>query len=193
VARLSFAQGSCLRLAVPFTSALLSGACGLKLDNGAGSGAMDSPDQSTAQNQPGSGAGGTANAPPPEAALSAGRLRGFVLQGSAAYNLEDSSFLQCGFTEQWSVVFEGVAFERLQDEALDSAGTPRTPGSASGEECQLGGCLFALTGSGDLSARGRYGQARIYPRELTITRVTNLERVTRAADLAALNDLSCPQ
>ena len=170
---------------------LAASACGLKLDTGTGSGAMAEPAQGTAQNQPRSST--TAPSVPPEAALSPGRLRGFQLEGSAAYNLEDSSFLQCGFTEQWSVVFEGVAFERLQDEALDSAGTPRTPGSASGEECQLGGCLFALTGSGDLSARGRYGQARIYPRELTITLVTNLERVTRAADLAALNDLSCPQ
>jgi hypothetical protein len=157
-------------------------ACGLKLDNGAGSGAgaMDSPEQATARNQAGSGAGGTANALPPEATLSAGKLRDFALQGSAAYDFEDSSFLQCGFSEQWSVLFEGVAFERLQDQALS-------------EECQLSRCLFAITGSGDLSARGRYGQAGTYPRELTITRVSSLERVTRASDLAALNDLSCPK
>jgi len=43
-----------------------------------------------------------------------------------------------------------------------------------------------------MSARGRYGQTRIYPRELSITEVTSLERVTRAANLIALNDLSCP-
>jgi len=157
-------------------------ACGLKLDNGAGSGsgALDSPGQATARNQARSGAGGTANALPPEAALSAGQLRDFALQGSAAYSFEDSSFLQCGFSEQWSVLFEGVAFERLQDQALS-------------EECELSRCLFALTGSGDLSARGRYGQAGSYPRELTVTRVSNLERVTRASDVAALNELECPK
>src|SRR4051812_25439166 len=98
---------------------------------------MAAPAQSTAQNQPGSGA--PAPSVPPEAALSAGKLSAFKLQGSAAYNLEDSSFLQCGYHEQWSVVFEGAAFERLQDQALS-------------EECEISGCLFTLSGSGDLSA-----------------------------------------
>ena len=157
---------------------LAASACGLKLDTGTGSGAMAEPAQGTAQNQPRSST--TAPSVPPEAALSPGRLRGFQLEGSAAYNLEDSSFLQCGYQEQWSVLFEGGAFERLQDQALS-------------EECQLTGCLFVLSGSGDLSARGRYGQTRTYPRELSITQVTRLERVTRAANLLALNDLSCPE
>ena len=62
-----------------------------------------------------------------------------------------------------------------------------------GEECDLGGCFFALAGSGDLSARGRFGQARDYARELTVTRVTRLERVRRATDLASLNAISCPE
>jgi hypothetical protein len=169
---------SWLRVTAVVTCA--ASACGLKLDNGAGSGAMDSPAPATARNQAGSGAGGTANALPPEAALSAGKLRDFALQGSAAYDFDDSSFLQCGFTEQWSVSFEGMAFERLQDQALS-------------EECQLSRCLFALSGRGDLSARGRYGQAGTYPRELTISSVSRLERVTRASDLTALNELNCPK
>jgi len=166
-------------LCIAAVVACAASACGLKLDNGAGSGAgaMGSPEQATARS---SGAGGTASMLPPEAALSAGKLRDFALEGSAAYDFEDSSFLQCGFSEQWSALFEGVAFERLQDQALS-------------EECQLSRCLFAISGSGDLSARGRYGQAGTYPRELTITRVSKLERVTRASDLAALNDLSCPK
>jgi hypothetical protein len=152
-------------------------ACGLKLDTGAGSGAMDAPAQGSAANQPSSSK--TTPNVPPEAALSPSRLRGFTLQGSAAYNLEDSSFLQCGYQEQWSVIFEGDALERLQEQALS-------------EECEIAGCLFVLSGTGDLSARGRYGLTRTYPRELSITRLTSLERVTRAANLLALNDLSCP-
>jgi hypothetical protein len=138
---------------------------------------MDGPAQGAAQNQPSTSQ--TPPSVPPEAALSPGRLSGFTLQGSAAYNLEDSSFLQCGYQEQWSVLFEGGAFEQLQEQALS-------------EECEISGCLFVLTGTGDLSARGRYGQTRIYPRELSITRLTRLERVTRAANLLALNNLSCP-
>jgi hypothetical protein len=150
-------------------------ACGLKLDTGTGSATAD-PMQRTAQNRPDSG---TRSSVPPEAALGPGRLRGFKLEGSAAYDIEDSSFLQCGYLEQWSVVFEGGAFERVQEQALS-------------EECQLSGCLFVLAGTGDLSARGRFGQARTYPREISISQVTRLERVTRAANLLALNDLSCP-
>jgi hypothetical protein len=157
-------------------ASLAACACGLKPDFG-GSDPMAAPAQGTAQNQPGSAK--TVPNVPPEAALNPGRLRAFQLQGSAAYNLEDSSFLQCGYQEQWSVLFEGAAFERLQDPALS-------------EECQISGCLFVLSGTGDLSARGRFGQTRSYPRELSITQVTRLERVTRAANLPALNELSCP-
>jgi hypothetical protein len=158
-------------------TALLSAACGLKLDTGPGGGAMAQPDQGSAPNQPSSGGSPAA---PPEASLDPGRLRGFALRGSAEYTLEDSRFLQCGYREQWSVQFEGNAFERVQEQALS-------------EQCDISRCLFAIEGSGDLSARGRYGQLRTYPREITITTLTRLELVTRAADIAALNDIACPR
>ena len=160
-------------------TALLS-ACGLKLDTGPSGGSMAQPDQSTAQSQP-SGSGGSSSAPavPPEAALNPGRLRGFKLRGSAEYSSQDSRFLQCGYREQWSVQFEGSAFERVQEQALN-------------EECDISRCLFAIEGTGDLSARGRFGQASTYPREITITSLTRLELVTRAADIGALNDITCP-
>lgn len=138
---------------------------------------MDELAAGAAQNQPSVSA--TAPSVPPEAALSPGRLSRFTLQGSAAYNLEDSSFLQCGYQEQWSVLFEGSALERLQEQALS-------------EECDISGCLFVVSGTGELSARGRYGQTRSYPRELSVRQLTRLERVTRAANLVALNSLSCP-
>ena len=159
--------------------ALLLFACGLKLDTGPSGGSMAETDQSSAQNQP---SGSSSNGPtvPPEAALEPGRLRGFALRGSADDTLEDSRFLQCGYREQWSVQFEGSAFERVQEQALS-------------EECDISRCLFAIEGSGDLSARGRFGQLRTYPREITITGLTRLELVTRAADIAALNDISCPR
>jgi hypothetical protein len=96
------------------------------------------------------------------------------------YRFEDASFLHCGLQELWAVRFEGVAFERFQEVAL-------------GEECEIANCLFLIAGTGDLSARGRFGDVREYPRELTFTRVTNLERVTRVADLLALNGVSCPR
>ncbi len=161
--------------------ALLLGACGLKLDTGPSGGSMAQTDQSTEQSQP-SGSGGSSSAPtlPPEAALSPGRLRGFQLRGSAEYSSEESRFLQCGYREQWSVQFEGSAFERVQEQALS-------------EECELSRCLFAIEGTGDLSARGRYGEVRTYPREITITSLSRLELVTRAADIGALNDVSCPR
>jgi hypothetical protein len=158
-------------------------ACGLKLDDGSTAAEMgtaseiEGAEQGRAQNQPVSSVAGPA-APDPEAALGPAAVRGFVLEGSAAYHLEDSVFLQCGFQEQWSVRFEGLAFERFQDVSL-------------GEECELGGCFFALSGTGDLSARGRFGQARSLARELTVTRLTRLQRVLRAADLPSLNGISC--
>jgi hypothetical protein len=158
---------------------LLLSACGLKLDMGPAGGSMAETDQSTAQNQPSSSSSGGPSVPP-EASLNPGRLRGFALRGSAEYTLEDSRFLQCGYREQWSVQFEGSAFERLQEQALS-------------EECDISRCLFAIEGTGDLSARGRFGQLRTYPREITITSLTRLELVTRAADLAAVNDISCPR
>jgi hypothetical protein len=34
---------------------------------------------------------------------------------------------------------------------------------------------------------------RTYPREITITSLSRLELVTRAADIGALNDVSCPR
>lgn len=161
--------------------ALLLSGCGLKLDTGPGGGSMAAPDQSTAQSQPGGAGSSSSSAPtvPPEASLSPGRLRGFALRGSAEYTLEESRFLQCGYGEQWSVQFEGSAFERVQERALS-------------EECDISRCLFSIEGTGDLSARGRYGQLRTYPREITITSLTRLELVTRAADIAALNDIACP-
>lgn len=146
---------------------------------------MAQPDQSTAPSQP-SGSGGSSSSTvspetvPPEAALSPGRLRAFALRGSAEYSSAESSFLQCGYHEQWSVQFEGSAFERVQEQALS-------------EECDISRCLFAIEGSGDLSARGRYGEIRTYPREITITSVTSLHLVTRATDIAALNDIACPR
>ena len=153
-------------------------ACGLKLDTGPSGDSMAQPEQSSAQSQP-SGSGGAPTVPP-EASLSPARLRSFALRGSAEYNsIEDSRFLQCGYREQWSVQFEGSAFERVQEQSLS-------------EECQLSRCLFAIEGTGDLSARGRYGEARLYPREITITSLTRLELVTRAADIGALNDVNCP-
>src|SRR5690348_13267728 len=95
--------------------ALLLCACGLKLDTGPSGGSMAQTDQSTAQSQP-SGSGGSSSGPAvlPEAALSPARLRGFALRGSAEYTSEESRFLQCGYREQWSVQFEGSAFERVQ-------------------------------------------------------------------------------
>jgi hypothetical protein len=160
-------------------TALLLSACGLKLDTGPSGGSMAATDQSTTQNQP-SGSSSSAPGAPPEASLNPGRLRGFALRGSAEYTLEDSRFLQCGYSEQWSVQFEGSAFERVQEQALS-------------EECDISRCLFAIEGTGDLSARGRYGQLRTYPREITITSLTRLELVTRAADIGALNDITCPR
>lgn len=109
-----------------------------------------------------------------------GLQRGVPLQGSVQYSFDDAAFLHCGLQELWSVRFEGLAFERFQDVAL-------------GEECDIAGCLFVLAGAGDLSARGRFGNVRDYARELTVTRVTSLERVTRVSDLPALNGVSCPR
>ena len=160
-------------------SALLLSACGVKLDTGPSGGSMAQPDQSTEQSQP-SGAGGSASTVPPEASLGPGELRGFALRGSAEYTLVDSRFLQCGYSEQWSVQFEGSAFERVQEQALS-------------EECDISRCLFAIEGTGDLSARGRYGELRTYPREITIGKLSRLELVTRAADIGSLNDIACPR
>jgi hypothetical protein len=141
---------------------------------------MAETDPGAAQDQPSGSGGSSAPSVPPEASLDPGKLRGFALRGSAEYSFEDSRFLQCGYREQWSVQFEGSAFERLQEQSLS-------------EECELSRCLFALEGRGDLSARGRYGQLRTYPRELTITSLSRLELVTRAADIGALNDVACPR
>ena len=160
--------------------ALLLFACGLKLDTGGPSAdSMAQPEQASAQSQPSGSGSSSAPTVPPEASLSPARLRSFALRGSAEYSLQDSRFLQCGYREQWSVEFEGSAFERVQEQSLS-------------EECQLSRCLFVIEGTGDLSARGRYGQDRLYPREITITNLTRLELVTRAADIAALNDVTCP-
>jgi hypothetical protein len=139
---------------------------------------MAQPDQGSAPNQPSSGSS-SAPAVPPEASLSPGRSRSFALRGSAEYTLEDSRFLQCGYREQWSVRFEGNAFERVQEQALS-------------EECEISRCLFAIEGSGDLSPRGRYGQLGTYPREITILSLSRLELVTRAADIVAVNAVECP-
>jgi hypothetical protein len=167
------------RVALLIGASALLAACGLKLDTGPSGGSMAQADQSSAQNQPG-GPSSSAPSAPAEAALDPGRLRAFALRGSAEYTLEDSRFLQCGYREQWSVQFEGSAFERVQEQALS-------------EECDISRCLFAIEGTGDLSARGRYGQLRSYPREITITSLTRLELVTLAADIAALNAISCPR
>jgi hypothetical protein len=150
----------------------------LQLDTGGGDGATA---QQTMPNQPASGAaggsGGSSSVPP--TAVPVGAQRDFVLEGSFAYGLEGSVFLQCGTQEPWWVSFEGVALERFDEASL-------------GFECDPS-CLFVVKGIGDLSGRGRYGQAGTYPRELTVTRVTRLERVSQTPNLFSLNDLSCPR
>ena len=75
--------------------------------------------------------------------------------------------------------FEGLALESFDEASL-------------GLECDPS-CLFVVKGTGDLSARGRYGQAGNYPRELTVTRVSRLERTSQLPNLFSLNDLSCPR
>jgi hypothetical protein len=150
----------------------------LQLDTGGGDGTTA---QQTLPNQPASGAaggsGGSSSVPP--TTVPAGAQRDFVLEGSFAYGLEGSVFLQCGTQEPWWVSFEGVALERFDEASL-------------GFECDPS-CLFIVKGTGDLSGRGRYGQAGNYPRELTVTRVARLERVSQQPNLFSLNDLSCPR
>jgi hypothetical protein len=150
----------------------------LQLDTGGGDGATA---QQTAQNQPapGAAAGAAGGSSMPPLVVPAGAQRGFVLEGSYAYGLEGSVFLQCGSQEAWWVSFEGLALERFDEASL-------------GLECDPS-CLFVVKGTGDLSPRGRYGQAGNYPRELTVTRVSRLERVTQAPNLFTLNDLNCPR
>ncbi|MEY4548033.1 MAG: hypothetical protein RL685_4228 [Pseudomonadota bacterium] len=171
-------------------SALLASAlcaCGLQLENGAADGAGDGTEQDSESSRPGAsnvipnaragtGSGGAPNLP----MFGAGLQRGVQLQGSVESRFDDASFLHCGLQELWAVRFEGLALERFQEVAL-------------GEECDIANCLFLIAGTGDLSARGRFGDVREYPRELIFTRVTNLERVTRVADLLALNGVSCPR
>ena len=150
----------------------------LQLDTG---GADGTTAQQTAQNQPAagaaSGAAGASGVPP--LVVPPGAQRGFVLEGSYAYGLEGSVFVQCGSQEAWWMSFEGLALERFDEASL-------------GLECDPS-CLFVVKGSGDLSARGRYGQTGTYPRELTVTRVSRLERVSQVPNLFGLNDLSCPR
>ena len=153
-------------------AAVCASAC-LRVDDGSGYGTGDA-EQGTGQSQPSSNAA----TPDREATLGSEAQPRFTVAGSLAYSFEDSAFLECGFREQWSLRFEGSAFERFQEASL-------------GEECDISGCLFVLSGSGELSARGRYGQVRVFPRELTVTRLTRVERVTRTTDLVALNQISC--
>jgi len=150
----------------------------LELDTGGADGATA---QQTAQNQPASGAasGAAGSSGVPPFVAPPGAQRGFVLEGSYAYGLEGSVFLQCGSQEAWWMSFEGLALERLDEVSL-------------GLECDPS-CLFVVKGSGDLSSRGRYGQSGTYPRELTVTRVSRLERVSQTPNLFSLNDLTCPR
>jgi len=149
----------------------------LQLDTGG----ADGTEQQTAQNQPASGAasGGAGSSSVPPLVVPPGAQRGFVLEGSYAYGLEGSVFLQCGSQEAWWVNFEGLALERFDEASL-------------GLECDPS-CSFVVKGTGDLSPRGRYGQAGNYPRELTVTRVSRLERVSQTPNLFGLNDLTCPR
>jgi hypothetical protein len=158
----------------------------LQLEDGAAGGTGAGTEQDAEANRPvasntipnargGSGSGGAPSMMP---MFGAGLQRGVQLQGSVEYRFDDASFLHCGLQELWAVRFEGLAFESFQEVAL-------------GEECDIANCLFSIAGTGDLSARGRFGDVREYPRELTVTRVTELERVTRVADLASLNGVSC--
>lgn len=171
-------------LGVPVLCGAVLSAC-VQLDAGA---AADGTEQDSEPNRPGAGnaipgrlpGGGSAGAPGSAPMYGPGLQRGVSLQGSVQYSFEDAAFLHCGLQELWAIRFEGSAFERFQDIAL-------------GEECDIAGCLFLIAGSGDLSARGRFGNVREYPRELTVTRVTSLERVTRVADLPALNSVGCPR
>ena len=150
----------------------------LQLDTGGADGATA---QQTAHNQPASaaasGAAGSSGVPP--FVVPPGAQRGFVLEGSYAYGLEGSVFLQCGSQEAWWMSFEGLALERFDEASL-------------GLECDPS-CLFVVKGSGDLSSQGRYGQSGTYPRELTVTRVSRLERVSQTPNLFSLNDLTCPR
>ena len=102
-----------------------------------------------------------------------------MLEGSYAYGLEGSVFLQCGAPQAWWASFEGLALERWDEATL-------------GLECDPS-CLFLVKGTGELSAPGRYGQAGNYPRELTVTRVSRLEPVSQVPNLFGLNDLTCPR
>jgi hypothetical protein len=171
------------RRAGVLSASLLVSACGLQLENGA---AGEGTSQDSEANRPVSsnvipntrpgGSGGAPNLP----MFGSGLQRGIQLQGSVEYRFDDASFLHCGLQELWAIRFEGLAFESFQEVAL-------------GEECDIANCLFLLEGAGDLSARGRFGNVREYPRELTVTRVLRLERVTRVADLPSLNGVSCPR
>jgi hypothetical protein len=163
--------------------------CSACVQLGTGAAEGDGTEQDSEPNRPGAGnvipgsglrPGGSGGAPAQQPLFGTGLQRGVMLQGSVQYSFDDASFLHCGLQELWSVRFEGLAFERFQDVAL-------------GEECDISGCLFVLAGSGDLSARGRFGSVREYPRELTVTGITSLERVTRVADLPSLNGVSCPR
>jgi hypothetical protein len=168
-----------------FASSIVNAAC-VQLGTGT-TGGGDDAEQDSESNRPvssttipgrmPSGSGGASGGAP---TFGSGLQRGVPLQGSVEYRFDDASFLHCGLQELWAVRFEGLALERFQDVAL-------------GEECEIANCLFLLAGTGDLSARGRFGDVREYPRELTVTRVTSLERVTRAADLPSLNGVGCPR
>ncbi len=169
--------------------ALVLGSGCVQLDAGGVDGMGDGTEQDTEASRPRGGnvipgrlprGGGSGGAPSMAPMFGPELQRGVQLLGSVEYRFEDAAFLHCGLQELWAIRFEGLAFERFQELAL-------------GEECDIAGCLFLLAGSGDLSARGRFGNVREYPRELTVTRVTSLERVTRVSDLAALNGVSCPR